>query len=358
MKILIDLGHPAHIHYFRNFIKIMEGKGHQFELVARDKEVLHKLLNQYNLPFKTRGKGSKGLIGKLLYLFYADYIVYRIAKKFKPDLFLSFASPYAAQVSKLMGKPHIAFDDTEHAKIAHLLYQPFTDSILTPEYFKKDFGPKHIRFSGIMDLAYLHPKHFTPDKSVVSGLKQDSKKPIVLLRFVGWHASHDTGHNGLTYEDKQRLLQTLLEHATVYISSEDELEPSLMQYKYNLPANELHNFLSCCSLLIGESGSMSSEAAVLGVPVIFNNSAADLFGVFDYICRYNGVFKITRIDEITEKALAVLTSDAIKLDVKKSSEKIISENIDVTNFMVWFVENYPESRDTMKKNPDYQYNFR
>jgi len=27
MKILIDIGHPAHVHYFRNFIKMMESNG-------------------------------------------------------------------------------------------------------------------------------------------------------------------------------------------------------------------------------------------------------------------------------------------------------------------------------------------
>ncbi len=28
MKILIDIGHPTHLHYFENFIKIMENKNY------------------------------------------------------------------------------------------------------------------------------------------------------------------------------------------------------------------------------------------------------------------------------------------------------------------------------------------
>ena len=32
MKILIDMNHPAHVHYFRNFIKLMEAKGHEFRM--------------------------------------------------------------------------------------------------------------------------------------------------------------------------------------------------------------------------------------------------------------------------------------------------------------------------------------
>ena len=91
----------------------MESKGHDFFITARDKEVAHNLLQAYNLKFANRGKGENGLIGKFLYLFKADYLLFRHAKKFNPDLFLSFASPYAAHVSKLLRKPHITFDDTD-----------------------------------------------------------------------------------------------------------------------------------------------------------------------------------------------------------------------------------------------------
>ena len=115
MKILVDIGHPAHVHYFRNFIKIMETTGHRFLIIARDKEVTFSLLKAYDIPYISRGKGGKGFWGKLLYLVKGDYIMYKEAKKFKPDLFLSFASVYAAQVSKILKKPHIAFNDTEHA---------------------------------------------------------------------------------------------------------------------------------------------------------------------------------------------------------------------------------------------------
>src|SRR5690625_3269007 len=95
-KILIDIGHPAHVHYFKNFIKIMECRGHEFLLTARDKEVTHKLLNSYKINFTTRGTGKKGIIGKAAYLIYGTKPLYYLAQKFKPDLFLSVASPYAA----------------------------------------------------------------------------------------------------------------------------------------------------------------------------------------------------------------------------------------------------------------------
>ena len=68
MKILFDLGHPAHVHYFKNLIKLLEQNGNQVLIIARQKDVTHNLLKHYNIPFISRGKGAKSLSGKLLYL--------------------------------------------------------------------------------------------------------------------------------------------------------------------------------------------------------------------------------------------------------------------------------------------------
>tara|TARA_B100002003_G_C13601471_1_gene310124 strand:+ start:62 stop:442 length:381 start_codon:yes stop_codon:yes gene_type:complete len=109
LKLLIDIGHPAHVHYFKNFIQIMKKNSHSFLLTARDKEVVFDLLNRYGIKFTSRGKGKKTLYGKLCYIFQADFRILKLAIKFKPDIFISFASPYAAQISWLLRKPHIAF---------------------------------------------------------------------------------------------------------------------------------------------------------------------------------------------------------------------------------------------------------
>jgi hypothetical protein len=37
---------------------------------------------------------------------------------------------------------------------------------------------------------------------------------------------------------------------------------------------------------------------------------------------------------------------------------MLLEKIDVTAFMVWLIKNYPESIKIMKKNPNYQLNFK
>src|SRR5690606_32079126 len=121
MKVLIDINHPAHVHYFRNFSEIMRSKGHQVIFVSRDKEMAHQLLNLYNLNFIDRGKGNDGKFGKLLYMLYADYKLFKIARKVKPDLFLNFLHPYPSHVARILNIPSLVFSDTEHAKLHHKL---------------------------------------------------------------------------------------------------------------------------------------------------------------------------------------------------------------------------------------------
>ena len=81
MRIFIDIGHPAHVHYFKNFIAAMEKDGHRFRVSARDKEVIHFLLKKYNIAYFNRGKGANSIVGKFAYLFYANVKLLRHSTK-------------------------------------------------------------------------------------------------------------------------------------------------------------------------------------------------------------------------------------------------------------------------------------
>ncbi|MDP2365763.1 MAG: DUF354 domain-containing protein [Ignavibacteria bacterium] len=357
MRILIDIGHPAHVHYFRNFIKIMELNEHDFLIIARDREVTHSLLNNYQIKFVTRGKGRSSLLGKLIYIFEADYKIFRFAKKFKPDLFLSFGSAYAAHISKLLGKPHIAFDDTEHAKFEHIMYTPFSNCILTPLSFKKNFGKKHIKFIGSMDMAYLHPKYYRSDIKYLEELDLKGKT-YFFLRFVNWQASHDLGQSGFSINGKNKIINLLAKHGEVMISSESNLPESFKKYLYKGDPSQIFTVLQYSSLFVGESGSMATEAAILGTTSIMVNTSAKYFGVFDYISKFGNLFYFDNEIKAIEKIENILTNKSIKENTIRNSVEYIRQTINLTDFMVWFVENYPKSFEIMKKNPDYQYNFK
>ncbi len=336
---------------------MMEGKGHKFCISARDKEITHSLLDYYQIQYTSKGRGQKSLFGKFFYLFKANYVIFKLARRFRPDICLSFGSPYLAQISKIICKPHIAFDDTEHAKFEHLLYVPFSNCILTPNSFKKDFGNKHIRFFGSMDIAYLHPKYYESNIKYLEELKLVDKI-YFFLRFVEWDATHDYGQTGFSIEGKTKIIKLLSKYGQVIISSEGNLPNEFRKYLYRGDPFKIHTLIQYSSLFIGESGSMATEAAVLGTTAIMVNSSAKYFGVFEYISKFGNLHYYDQENEAIEKIEDLLSSNDFKKSSIRNAREYMRQNINLTDFMVWFIENYPVSYEILKKNPDYQYNFK
>lgn len=356
MKILLDIGHPAQVHYFRNFIKIMESKGHSCYVTARNKEVTFDLLKNYRIDFKPRGKGGKGFIGKLIYLLIADYIIFKYARVVKPDIFLSFGSTYAGHIAFLFRKPHIVFDDTDNATMERIMYSPFANTILTPSCYKKNLGGKQIRFDGFIELCYLNPKYFKPNPDILNLLDLKLGEKFILLRFVSWNASHDIGQSGMSLEFKRNLIGILSKQWKIYISSETPLAAEFRKYKLNIPPNRIHDLLAYCTLFIGEGATMASECAILGTPAIYINSISP--GTLEEHEQTGLLYGYRNSEGVQAKAMQILCSQNIQEENQKKRNIMLSEKIDVTAFMVWFIENYPKSVEILNANPDYQKSFK
>ena len=58
MRILFDMGHPAHVHFFKNAIWELEKQGHEVKVTARDKDVTLELLEAYGIPYEIWGSAS------------------------------------------------------------------------------------------------------------------------------------------------------------------------------------------------------------------------------------------------------------------------------------------------------------
>jgi predicted glycosyltransferase len=289
------------------------------------------------LKYISRGKGKNGKLGKFLYLLYADFKLMRISKSFKVDLFLNFLHPYPSQVAKLLGKISLVFSDTEHAKLHHKLTVPFATKVFTPECYNISLGGKHVHFKSYMELAYLHPNYFKPNKDVLNLLGVREEEKYVIVRFVSWNAIHDVGQAGMSMENKRKAIEALSIYARVFITAEGYLPADLEKYRINIPFNRIHDAIYYSSLLFGESGTMSSEAAVLGIPAIFINSIR-LGYLNEEESKYGLVsnFGDSPLDQerAIEKALEILQDQNSKQEYLNRREKLLSECIDTTDFMV------------------------
>jgi hypothetical protein len=348
MKILIDIGHPAHVHFFKNTIRALKSRGHEIAIVTKDKEVTIDLLKKFGFDYYNLGKPGKGLSGKAVGLLSFDYQLYKIAQKVKPDLFVGMASPYLGHVSRLIRKPYISFWDTETADLLIFLSYHFVDTICTPQCFLKPLGDRQVLYEGYKELAYLHPHQYTPDPSVLDDLGLSKNERFIIVRFISWAASHDVGLRGVS--NPVQMVKELEKYGRVFVSSEKTPDKKLDEYRLNITPEKFHSLLSFAQLYIGEGGTIATEAAILGTPAI--HIEADSHGVAtgyssgnfqELRDRYGLMFFYPDEKTALNKAIEILDDPHSKSEWQKKREALLNDKIDVTAWMIDFIERYPDS---------------
>jgi predicted glycosyltransferase len=194
------------------------------------------------------------------------------SRKIQPDVLMAIGEPAITHVGQLLNSESILFTDTEHSKLQKKISVPFASRIYTPNCFKDELGEHQVRYPGYHELAYLHPNRYKPctDRLEEHGVRTENTTSVV--RFVGWNALHDVGQGGFSPAAKREIVSLLDDVGDVYISAETDLPPDLEEYQLSFPPQLIHDLLANADYYIGDSGTMATEAAILGTPSISSNS--------------------------------------------------------------------------------------
>ena len=334
MKVLFDITHPAHVHFFKNSILALQKGGHETLITSRHKDCTVELLDELGFahtPLSSQNGGSPFAMAREL--LQRNVALYKIVKREKPDKLVALGGTSAAQIGFLTRTPSIIFYDTEDARLQNLLTYPFCTRIFVPECYQ-GWLPKRrgVRYPGFHELSYLAPQHFCPDKrkAIANGL--DADRNNFFIRIVSWQASHDTGLKGWTRETLLEVGEFLGQHGKVIISSEAELPEALSSLAYTGPLNEVHHLLAFCRLYVGESATMASEAAVMGVPAIY---AAP--GFRGYVSHQEERFGMARfIREPTTSSISSACDEFLRMDhdeIDRRHQQMLSECVDVSQMI-------------------------
>ena len=95
---------------------------------------------------------------------------------------------------------------------------------------------------------------------------------------------------------------------------------------------------------------------MLGTPAIYVNSLTAV--TIEEQENYGLLFSYRNSDGIIEKAEELLNTPNLKQEILNRRNKMLSDKINVTDFLIWLIDRYPESLRIIKKNPDYQLKFR
>jgi predicted glycosyltransferase len=343
LRILFNMGHPAQFHLFKHAIRLLEGKGHDCRITCISKDVLQNLLDAGGYSYTVIGSFSPTLLGKMVEQVRIEARLYQQVRDFAPDILVGGPGSVAvAHVGKLARLPSIVFDDTEHAKIEHTLMDPFVSTVCTPSCYRSDLGKKQIRYNGFHELAYLHPNHFTPNPAVLSEVGLTPHDPFIIIRFVSWNASHDIGHHGVL--DKAGFVRTLEPYGRILITSEGPLPQELEQYRIRISPEKMHDLLYYATMYIGEGATMASEAALLGTPSILISSLVGTMGNFiELEKKYDLMYSYSDAENALHTALDILRDPQNKRIWAEKLACLLRDKIDVTAFIVRFIENYPQS---------------
>lgn len=363
MKILIDIGHPAHVHLLRYTASELKARGHEVFYSVRDIPVAKRLMEMYGMtPYVDLGRKKDSLGGKAQTVLHQDSILLRFVLKHKIDIGLS-SGPVLSHVSRLTPMKSFNFDDDDDSveKLVVKYCHPLTDVVFTPDSIYRK-TPKAMYYAGTHELAYLYPKRFCPDPSVLAKAGIAEGERFFIMRFVAFKGHHDINQGGLSLEQKQKLIDLLKPYGRVIITSERPIEPEFEQYRLPVPPEEIHSLMAYASMFLGDSQTMTSEAAILGVPALKCNTFAGKLSVPNELEQKYGLcyaYQPSEFDAFYAHVQRLLESlDSTAAEWAEKRKRFLADKIDVTAFFTWFIENYPESQRIMKENPNYQYRFK
>ena len=374
MNILIDIVHPAHVHLLRNFYHNMVGRGHKVVVTCKHIPSAMQLLDMYKIPYIYLGEKKDNIVLKALEQLKYNITLLRIARRESCTIAVgsSVTLAHIAVLSKLsLFRKHIHAillddddDDVEplYAKYAH----PFAEVVLSPENTPR-VTPKVIYYPAYHELAYLHPKRYAPDSSVLNdaGIHYErdpmgnivNVEPYFVMRFNAFKAHHDVGVVGLTIENKRQMVHMLSQYGKVFITTERNIDDEFLPYQLRVPQDKVHSLLYYATMFVGDSQTMTSEAAVLGTPSIRCNT---FVGRIHYLEEEEHRYALTfgfrpensekmfaRVEELLD-----LGANTLKAEWAKRRKVLLNEKIDYTAFLIWFIENYPQSVVETKKAND------
>ena len=338
MRVLIDILHPAHVHFFKGFRQLLLDRGHELLVTAREKDVAVALLERLEIPHEVLSRQRTGL-GLAVEMLTRTSKLVSAARRFRPDVMTGIMGPSIAVAGRWLRIPSVIFYDTEFATQTNWFAYPLATAVCTPDCYQGKVRGNHITYAGYHELAYLHPTRFEPDAVRLARFGVSSDEPFFVIRFVSWEAIHDVNEVGLTLDQKLALIETMRSHGRVLITSEAQLPTDLEALRATGPVEDVHHLLAYAQLMVGESATMASEAAVLGTPAVFVATTGRGY-TDDQEAHYGLVrhFTNAQFDDALGCVKALLESGSLEEIGRRGREQLLRDKIDVTQWMVDFFD--------------------
>ena len=284
----------AHVLVFRPLIEIMEKRGDEVQITARDYAQTLQLLELHNLQAEVIGKhGGRSRVQKARQMTHRLGALRRFAKGRGFDVALAHGSHELTMTARRLGIPSTTTFDYEFATLQHQLGCRAATKVVVPEAIPPErlrkYGvkpPKLVQYPGLKEEYYL--SDFEPDRSLLDRFGVDPARVLVVLRpppDVSLYHRHSNPLFPMTLDHLGRLENV---HAFVLPRTEEQhayvqaLElPSVILPEKAVDAQSL---IALADVVVSAGGTMNREAAALGVPV-YTTYGGRLGGVDEELIR-------------------------------------------------------------------------
>ena len=336
MKIWIDVLTPKQANFFAPLVKRLMQRGSEVVVTTRKYREVNQMLRIRKISAIVVGRhGGATLKNKLISSVERMKNLAEILSSSRCDLAVSFASPEAARVSYGLSIPHCCISDSPHAEAVSRLTVPLSRILFTPKAVPNSawtqYGieaDKVIRYNALDPVAWL--RHFRPNPSVLNELGLDISKPIIVLRPEETQASYLLRHiskSSLSILIARALKRSIPNSQIVLIPRYDlaHFTEKLAGKSAIVPSSAIDgsSLLHYSNLFLGGGGTMTAEAALLGVPAVSFYPAAATY-VERYLTKLHLVVRVGSVRSIVKFALRVMNNPAFSEAFKARSKRIMS----------------------------------
>jgi hypothetical protein len=294
-------------------------KNHKILCTSRNYREVVELSKIKNINLRLIGKhGGSTKEGKLYSSIQRMNHLLNEIVKFAPDLTISFCSPEAARISYGIGIKHIAFSDSPHAEAVMRLAVPFVQKLLIPWVIpKNEFVKYGISKENIIHYKAIDAAVIVREKSKIGKLPVNQNKKTIVIRPEESEAAYIRGKNksnSIIREISKKFENYNILVLSRYISQKKNLKEKFSKEKILMDkVVDGKSLLNITDVFIGSGGTMTAEAALMGVPTISYHAVPNY--IEEYLVRVGLVKRETdpkKISILVEKILHDKKDNRIK----------------------------------------------
>lgn len=277
MRVWIDFSNSPHPALFGPVAKRLGERGADVLITVRDHAQTIELARTRWPDAEILGSpGHSGKLSKLGSMARRVADCRSWARRHRPDVALSHNSYAQLVAARLLGMPAVTAMDYEYQPANHLAFR-CAGRILLPEAVPNGVvrrqgarSRKVVRYPGLKEHLYL--ADFSPDPAILSslGVERRPEEAVVVARSAPAGAAYHAHENPQFVESLRELASQ--EHVRCVVLVRHESQRNAIE-RLNLPncvvptsAVDGRSLLCAADMFIGAGGTMTREAALLGVP--------------------------------------------------------------------------------------------